>query len=39
MDVGLQKGQANLLQGFLDVFFGQLSLATKVLEDFLDFLG
>ncbi len=33
VDVGLQKGQADLPQGFFDIGLGQLSPSAKLLED------
>ncbi len=39
VDVGFEQGDANLAQGFGDVFFSERALAAKVLEDALQFVG
>ena len=39
VDVGFEHGDANLAQSLGDVFFSERALATKILEDTLEFVG
>ena len=39
IDIGLEKGEADFLEGILDVFLADFSLTAEVLENLLDLFG